>query len=601
MKKITLGSVLFILLSVVNTNAQITFETFLNITKIYGAEQNPDGSYILCFDSAGAGVMKLDGCGDRLWTTFPSVRRNDEKIYDVAPDPFTGGYIAGGNSPDSTGIFDDEPTLLLLDANGNLTASRILLPGDVGGSVNSVSATPDSGYIAGVFLDQFGGSNSSGLSRFDLSLGDVWNVPGSGSTINSSSVNINPSNQYLFSSYSVIGASSPTVRQVDDIGAILNNFVIPDTFQGGVFFFNNAVMDDCPDGNYIIGATLSPNTSAYDYPYIVKLDDVLNVVWQKIFDWGHGAQVLSVLSTPDSGSLCMLNVSDTIIFLRLNSIGDSLWSRTYTGIGTVQANQLRHCKDGGYLLSGSTSNGVDDFGFILKLDSMAGILPSVCIQTSSSTVICPGSNVTLTADSGYHYLWSTSETTQSIVVDTIGSYYVTVTDTVSGLFAQSENVEVSFRATTIPTINLLVTLLVSSPAMSYQWLFNGDTLVGETGSDITPLLTGDYSVIVEDSNGCILTSLPYSFIMPGISELETVSAFEVNKINQNFVELSVAASHSGILRLMDIRGVVVQKLDVNSGGERFLQVPVSHLAVGIYSLVWLSDKSVQVERILIGY
>ncbi|NJK87427.1 MAG: hypothetical protein HC906_17035 [Bacteroidales bacterium] len=56
-------------------------------------------------------------------------------------------------------------------------------------------------------------------------------------------------------------------------------------------------------------------------------------------------------------------------------------------------------------------------------------LPVATIHPDGPTSRCTG-NVVLTANSGlgYSYYWSTGETTQSIVVDSSGSYYVTVTD-----------------------------------------------------------------------------------------------------------------------------------------------------------------------------
>ncbi len=50
------------------------------------------------------------------------------------------------------------------------------------------------------------------------------------------------------------------------------------------------------------------------------------------------------------------------------------------------------------------------------------------ITPDGPTSFCTGGSVTLTADAGVSYLWSTSETTQSIVVTTSGNYTVAVTD-----------------------------------------------------------------------------------------------------------------------------------------------------------------------------
>ncbi len=601
MKKITLSTIVLFFLIVNFSTAQRTFETFLNISKIYGAEQNPDGSYILCFDSAGSGVMKLDECGARMWTNFPHFRTNTETIFDVSADPYSGGFIAGGSSLDTSINPYHQPFVMQLDASGNLVNGLLLAGGAAGGNVSSVRVTPDSGYVAGIFQEAISMLNVSNFKKVDLLLNDVWEFQGLGSQVNSSSVDINSNTEYAFSSFNDFSSGAPAIRQLDMSGMLQNTFVMPDTFQGGVSFFSNAVVDHNASDDYFIGATLTPTGGALSYPYILKLDNALNVVWQKVFSWGTSAEVLSVISEPGNGVTCMLNQQDTIIFLHLNNLGDSVWSRTYTGIGTVKPNQMRPCTDGGYIVSGSTSNGVDNFGFILKLDSLAMLLPSVCVQTSGSTQICPGSSVTLTADSGFQYMWSTSETTQSIVVDTIGSYSVTVTDSISGLFAQSDMIDVSFYATTNPSISLLVSLLVSSPAVTYQWLLNGDTLVGETNSDLTPLVTGDYSVVVTDANGCILTSAAYTYLMPGIRELEKVSAFQLLRVSADVLEVSIHTPETGTIRLIDVRGAVLREIDIKGGGRNAVQIPVADLASGIYSLLWLSDNSVQSEKIMIGH
>ena len=49
------------------------------------------------------------------------------------------------------------------------------------------------------------------------------------------------------------------------------------------------------------------------------------------------------------------------------------------------------------------------------------------ITPGGPTTFCAGGSVTLTANAGVSYLWSTGETTQSIVATTSGSYTVTVT------------------------------------------------------------------------------------------------------------------------------------------------------------------------------
>jgi hypothetical protein len=410
---------------------------------------------------------------------------------------------------------------------------------------------------------------------------------------------INAANEYAFFSYGNTGATAPALRQIDINGLLINTFVIPDTFQGGALFFRNAVTDDLVDGNFLAAATVSPMASSYDYPYLVKLDNVLNVVWQKQFDWGQSAQVLSVLGTPDSGSICMLDVSDTLIFMKLNSSGDSLWSVMYSGLGTVKANYLRPCNDGGYVLSGSTNDGMANYGFVLKLDSVLRLLPPVCLNLSPSAIVCPGETITITAPPGYQYQWSTSEFSQSIDVSLPGSYSVIVTDSLTGLSALSDPVVISNYSTSTPVINQLGTLLVSTPGASYQWYFNGGTIPGETGIDMTPFATGNYTVEVTDTNGCVTISAPFPFIMPGIEDVDDLSAFSVSQITRDFIDVKLTSMRMGKIILTDMTGRIMRNVPVSGMHHYDLRIPVSDLSAGIYSIAWLDGRSVQMEKIFL--
>ena len=144
----------------------------------------------------------------------------------------------------------------------------------------------------------------------------------------------------------------------------------------------------------------------------------------------------------------------------------------------------------------------------------AGASPSPTIQTSGSTAICQGSNVTLTASNSDSYLWSPGgQTTQSITVSTAGSYTVTTTnaDACNGTGAS---------AATVVTVNALPTatitpngattfceggnvVLASSTGSSYLW-----SPGGATTASISVDASGSYTCTVTNSNGCTATSTP---------------------------------------------------------------------------------------------
>jgi len=141
------------------------------------------------------------------------------------------------------------------------------------------------------------------------------------------------------------------------------------------------------------------------------------------------------------------------------------------------------------------------------VDVVVNPLPTPSITADGPTTFCDGGSVTLTASAGASYLWSTGETTQSIVVTTTGSYNVTVTDA-NGCsnITSNEAVFVLTNPTATVTASGPTSFcqggqveLTCSPNAFYLWN------TGETLQTITVDSTGSYTVTVTDMFGCIGT------------------------------------------------------------------------------------------------
>jgi hypothetical protein len=135
--------------------------------------------------------------------------------------------------------------------------------------------------------------------------------------------------------------------------------------------------------------------------------------------------------------------------------------------------------------------------------------PVPTITPAGSTVICPGSSLTLTATSGSSYLWTTGETTQSISVSNAGSYSVTVDNC-----SAASPVNVSYKPVPSITASSYTTFcpgqsitLTATAGSGYLWS------TGETSRDIIVSETGDYSVAVTDAEGCTQSSAPISILV----------------------------------------------------------------------------------------
>lgn len=143
--------------------------------------------------------------------------------------------------------------------------------------------------------------------------------------------------------------------------------------------------------------------------------------------------------------------------------------------------------------------------FITNIETGGCTIQSGNITPSGSTTICPGQSVTLTAPSGFSYLWFDGSTNQSLDVTTSGSYSVQLSNGSCSVNAPS--ILVSNDSQNAPVIStndpLNVCLgtsvnITASPAASYTWSN------GETTQSITVTQPGTYSVTVPGTGVCPL-------------------------------------------------------------------------------------------------
>jgi len=169
----------------------------------------------------------------------------------------------------------------------------------------------------------------------------------------------------------------------------------------------------------------------------------------------------------------------------------------------------------------------ETFGSALDYTLQVGSCEDPIVDLGSDVTICEGESITLDAGNpGLDYEWSTNETTQTITVNSAGTYTVTVTD---GDCSTTESITVTVQA--LPVVDLgadthicdgeTLTLDAGNPGANYEW---NDNSTGQT-LDVTS--GGTYSVTVTEGNcsasdEIVITELP----APSASGMNANNAFD---------------------------------------------------------------------------
>ncbi|MBC7775251.1 MAG: DUF4832 domain-containing protein [Phycisphaerae bacterium] len=141
-------------------------------------------------------------------------------------------------------------------------------------------------------------------------------------------------------------------------------------------------------------------------------------------------------------------------------------------------------------------------------------LPTPVIQPPSPISLLFGESILLDAGTAFaSWLWNTGATTPQITVSDCGEYSVTVVDD-HACSATASAVKVSVS----PVITFANGILTSTPATTYQWLLNGDTIPGATNQAFVPTVTGDYTVQVDcPGTGWVISNV-VPVVIVGVSE-----------------------------------------------------------------------------------
>jgi hypothetical protein len=277
----------------------------------------------------------------------------------------------------------------------------------------SVQQTSDGGYIIAGFTSSFGAGGDVYLVKTD-SLGDTLWTKTFGGSFGDEAWSVRETSD---GGYIIAGSTNSFGAGLSDAYLIKTNS-LGDTLWtktlGGIDYdFGNSVQQTSDGGYIVAGVTESFGAGLYD-AYLIKTDSLGDTLWTKTYgdsgwDYGNSVQQTSDGGYIIAGSTNSFGVADNEVYLiKTNSFGDNLWTRTYGGPFNDDDHgfSVQQASDGGYIIAGTTQSfGTGNYVYLIKTDSLGD---SLWTRTYGDTLSDQGHSVQQTSDGGYIIAGSTN-------------------------------------------------------------------------------------------------------------------------------------------------------------------------------------------------
>jgi hypothetical protein len=177
------------------------------------------------------------------------------------------------------------------------------------------------------------------------------------------------------------------------------------TFGGPYYDAGNSVLQTQDNGYLIIGTSryYNPNVNSL---YLVKTDIYGDTIWTKVYGGDANTSGTFIQVTSDSGYIVLGATnsygagSEDVYLLKINTDGDTLWTKTFGGPGIDYGHCVRQTEDQGYIIAGHTNSygsGLNDI-YLIKTDILGDTLWTKSIG-GSDYEWCK--NIQQTSDMGY--------------------------------------------------------------------------------------------------------------------------------------------------------------------------------------------------------
>ncbi len=315
---------------------------------------------------------------------------------------------------------------LCLSAQRIDTAWTKTFGGNGGEQGNSVKQTSDGGYIIAGVTDSYGAGYGDIYLIKTNYLGDsIWTKTYGTATRWECGWSVQ---QTIDGGYIIVGYRQFfSVPYKNDVYLIktnsLGNRVWEKIFGGSSGSDVGSSVQQTSDSGYIIaGATESYGAGGYDV-YLIKTNSLGDTLWTRTFGGSNDDRGYSVQQTTDGGYIVAGYTAsygageNDVYLIKTNSLGDTLWTKKFGGSDRDHGYSVQQTDDGGYIVAGETrtSSAVSYNVYLIKTDSLGDSLWTKIFEGGHD-----GRSVQQTDDGGYIVAGSGSGDVYLIKTDSHG-------------------------------------------------------------------------------------------------------------------------------------------------------------------------------------
>lgn len=307
-------------------------------TKTYGGNRpeysfgilhatDSSGYYIIGYSQSFGGgdydtwLLKIDNGGDTLWAKTYGSWGNDQGK-EIIPTS-DGNYLLTGYS-NSTTYPDYQAYLLKIDPDGNLIWDKYY-GGVYAEFGNSVKQTPDGGYIMLGITYSYGVNGDAYLVKTN-SLGDtIWTKQFGGNHLDEG-IFVVSNNDSTYTFCVRDSSTNGTNIDVQIIKTDANGTIIWDKNYGGTEKDTDKMIQKTNDQGYVVAAISRSFGLNLPNMWILKLDSEGDTLWSRSYGGTDNEHCYAVRQTADGGYIAVgkcesFSNEDGIMFLKLNSNG----------------------------------------------------------------------------------------------------------------------------------------------------------------------------------------------------------------------------------------------------------------------------------------